>query len=161
MVGLKVGLKCEGNNKEGASDMLETQRTIPVDSMTQVLSHARKNLVCVSATCAWGWCRVYNLRRSQGNRHWMSAKHLDTGITRKNHCSSKLDACHHEEDCHHEEGCHPGEEELADGFEVVPLATSLRVDALRTFTCPGDLVAVELAHWDGVLCRFLILMASW
>ena len=43
---------------------------------------------------------------------------LTLGLKEKDHCSSQLYACHHEEDCHHEDGCHPEEEELADGFEV-------------------------------------------
>ena len=41
-------LKCEGNNNEGASDML---CKIPVDSMTQVLSHARKSRVRKCDVC--------------------------------------------------------------------------------------------------------------
>ena len=32
---------------------------MPVDSMTQVLSHARKSHVCGSATYAWVWCSVH------------------------------------------------------------------------------------------------------
>ena len=32
------------------------------DSMTQVLSHARKNHVCGSATYAWAWCCVHIFR---------------------------------------------------------------------------------------------------
>ena len=63
-------LNCEGYNKEGACDMLCSVRyTVNPDSMTQVLSHARKNHVCGCATYAWVECSVYTLRRLQRNRH--------------------------------------------------------------------------------------------
>ena len=66
----EVVLKCEGNRKHrervrhAVQDVRTTvlwDTTIPVDSMTQVLSHATKNHVCGSATYAWVWFSVLHV----------------------------------------------------------------------------------------------------
>ena len=73
-----VDLKCEWSERKRSSkaatttahgtwrarceDDISATQLLPVDLMTQVLSHARKNHVCGSATCAWDWCSVYMTR---------------------------------------------------------------------------------------------------
>ena len=65
-------LKCEGNNKERVRHAVLDARTtvlrdttIPDDSMTHVLSHARKITCAGDATYAWVWCSVYTDNRQQ------------------------------------------------------------------------------------------------
>ena len=48
------------------------------DSMSRVLSHARKNQVCGRATHVCIEFSVSTSRRFQGNRHCLQAKHLDS-----------------------------------------------------------------------------------
>ena len=86
MVEKKVGLECRWKVKHCsiAKDTTRKARatccagvkndcfvtdTVNPDSMTQVLSHARKNHVCGCATYAWVEGSVYTLRRLQRNRH--------------------------------------------------------------------------------------------
>ena len=83
------------------------------DSMTQVLSHARK-ITCAGVQRMRGLSVVFTLALAyQGIA---IACERNTLFFSKKYHSPHLDVCDHEEDCHHEDGCHSEEEELGDGF---------------------------------------------
>ena len=79
------------------------------DSMTQVLSHTRKNHVCGRATYAWVESVVFT--PSVAYKGIAVACKRNTFFFSINlYRAPHFDVCDHG---HHEDGCHPVEEELA------------------------------------------------
>ena len=134
---------------------------IPVDSMTQVLSHARKNHVCGSATCPWVWCSVGTSRR----------------FTRESPMCVSETLCNW--DWNTKESLIPN---LMPAIICLMIATTTKTSLIRfqkgtismqfsgqlqSLHCTGravELLVVELVHWDEVLCcllQTLYIIALW
>ena len=170
----EVVLKCEGNNNEGACDMLRWMWRVNIFvghnaswlDDTSLESNEKKS--CAGVRRMRGFGVVFTPPVAQKGiaiackrntstlglnftKKEKLEEHLDSEIKRNIIVHSILMSVTMKEDCHHEDGAIL---RTKSGWwvRVVPPSARRHAQSLHRARWMVDLVAVELAHWDEVLC---------